>query len=253
MEKNINGFTGYTVNELGEVYSLGKKYTDKNGEKGVFTRRKLMKQGTFRTGYKRVTLINDDGKRKTLSVHRLVANAFIENNENKPQVNHIDGNKENNNVANLEWATRKENMTHAFANKLIHGRAGENHHSNKLTEAQVRDMITEMANGANNNEIGNKYNLHPRYVSLIRSKKRWRTVWDTLDIDLPKSNKIPEYKPRTNSKLPIEDQISIIKDLSTHSNIELAKKYNLDPSVISRVRAGKTWHLAHNVKRLSKS
>lgn len=59
------------------------------------------------------------GNRKKMYVHRAVATAFIPNPENKSDVNHIDGNKFNNMLSNLEWNTRKENMAHAFANNLV--------------------------------------------------------------------------------------------------------------------------------------
>lgn len=70
-------------------------------------------------GYVKITLRGDTGKRKTFSVHRLVALSFIENLENKPTVNHIDGNKLNNTHTNLEWATRSEQTQHAWDNNLI--------------------------------------------------------------------------------------------------------------------------------------
>ena len=68
-------------------------------------------------GYLRIDLSNERG-RHVFSVSRLVAMTFIPNPYNKPEVNHIDGNKENNLVDNLEWATRSENERHAFANGL---------------------------------------------------------------------------------------------------------------------------------------
>lgn len=80
-------------------------------------KKNLIFQGDNGHGYKNVMLYNHQ-KRKVYYVHRLVANAFIPNPDNLPQVNHIDGNKSNNCVANLEWVTISENMIHASKNGL---------------------------------------------------------------------------------------------------------------------------------------
>lgn len=97
----INGYDrAYRIYISGEVLSV------KSG--------KFLKQETSR-GYKRVTL-SINGKTKRFQVHRLVAMYFIENPLNKPCVNHIDGDKENNCINNLEWCTYSENEKHSYLN-----------------------------------------------------------------------------------------------------------------------------------------
>ena len=87
---------------------------DKNGRNFTKTyRTKLLKYGKDHCGYFRTALALN-GKKITVKVHRIVAEAYIPNPENKPQVNHIDGNKSNNNVNNLEWSTAKENTIKAY-------------------------------------------------------------------------------------------------------------------------------------------
>lgn len=102
--KDIPSFVGvYQVSNLGRVKSLNYY------RKGIESIRKP----AINKGYLYVSLYRNNVN-KTYAVHRLVAEAFIENPENKEQVNHKDGNRKNNNVLNLEWATRSENNTHAY-------------------------------------------------------------------------------------------------------------------------------------------
>lgn len=74
---------------------------------------RILKPLKTTTGYYMIQLSNN-GVKKQYKIHRLVASAFIENHENKPEVNHIDGNPLNNMVYNLEWVTRSENVKHAY-------------------------------------------------------------------------------------------------------------------------------------------
>ena len=94
----------YQVSNLGNVRSRHNKYTHKIDDY------KLLKPYKTKKGYLSVKIKEHKTARP---VHRLVAQAFIPNLENKPQVNHIDGSKENNNVNNLEWCTNQENCIHA--------------------------------------------------------------------------------------------------------------------------------------------
>lgn len=98
-----NKETNYSVSDIGEVRKDTNNY--------------LMKL-QIQQGYKHVTL-QIHGKAKRFRVHRLVAEAFIPNPENKPYVNHIDGNRQNNNVSNLEWVTPQENTKHAVSTGLM--------------------------------------------------------------------------------------------------------------------------------------
>lgn len=99
--KDIPGYENtYQVSNLGRVRSLKYRKTNKT---------KILKISFFRTGYARVNLQKDKQSVSKL-VHRLVAEAFIPNPDNKPEVNHINGDKSDNNIKNLEWMTSSENV-----------------------------------------------------------------------------------------------------------------------------------------------
>jgi hypothetical protein len=106
--RDIEGYDGYEVSESGLIYSKPRKGFDGRRIGGKF-----LKYGKTVHGYQFVVLRKYGVSRNEL-VHRLVAKAFIDNPENKLEINHIDGDKENNWTINLEWATRSENRQHAM-------------------------------------------------------------------------------------------------------------------------------------------
>ena len=115
--KDIKGYEGlYQVSNFGNVKSL-ERYK-KNHSKLQKVNEKILKATINKTnGYVYVMLMKNASEKNT-RVHKLVAEAFLPNEDNKPQINHIDGNKANNKVDNLEWCTCSENVTHAYKNRL---------------------------------------------------------------------------------------------------------------------------------------
>ena len=99
----VEGYPEYEVSNLGRVKGHGK----------------IMKPYKHRVTYKMVDLYKSGKRVARGMVHRMVANAFIPNPDNKPEVNHIDGNPSNNRVDNLEWVTHYENHLHAHRTGLI--------------------------------------------------------------------------------------------------------------------------------------
>jgi len=106
--KSIANYPNYEISNCGRF---------RNAKTG-----KILKANPGHFGYLRARIYNENGV-WCVGVHRLVAMHFIPNDQNKPHVNHIDGNKKNNNVSNLEWATPSENMRHAYDTGIKKGHA----------------------------------------------------------------------------------------------------------------------------------
>ena len=114
--KDIKGYPGYQISNQGRVWSC--------------KRNRYLSPFTNNSGYKQINIIAANGKRKGELVHRLVALAFIDNPDHLPEVDHIDRNKENNNVDNLRWITKSENNKNK--NPYTHSKEWfEKRHSNK--------------------------------------------------------------------------------------------------------------------------
>lgn len=159
MKKVIKNSKGYSITENGDVFGP----------------RKELKPELSNTGYLRVTIRYLDGSIVKKSVHRLVAESFVPNPEDKPLVNHKDGNKLNNNFSNLEWVDHKENAKHASENGLL-GYVGENHHNNSNDEMLVRSICDLLEQGFRNKDICERLSIKKSLVSQIRNGIAWKHI-----------------------------------------------------------------------------
>ena len=161
---DVVGYEGfYKVSNIGRIRSFVR-----GGRLGC-----VLKQCTHRQGYKEVRLtINKKGK--MFLVHRLVADAFIPNPDNKETVNHKDGDKANNRVENLEWATINENIAHAFRTGLREfpeARRQELYNGRKLSKQDVIDIREEFSNGSTQKELAEKYCVSTVHICKIVNNK----------------------------------------------------------------------------------
>lgn len=169
---DVLGYEGfYKVSNTGKLKSL-KRIIKRNDGKYNHIFEKIMTGGKTPRGYTFHCLKICNVKEQKY-IHRLVAQAFIPNPLNLPQVNHIDGNKSNNDVSNLEWCTSKENMMHAYNNGL--SKKGEETRSSKLTEKQVLE-IRENKHKIGQEYLGLIYGVTKSCISGIQRRIKWKHI-----------------------------------------------------------------------------
>ena len=184
--KVIENFEGYMISNFGRVKSLKKNI--------------MLTPSMNNWGYLRVKL-SQDGKRYRLLIHRLVLKSFKPNEDlNKTECNHKDGNKENNYVENLEWCTRSDNMKHAFkiglrnfkgennpnygkhpsneTRKLMSEKLrGENHPQSILTEKDVIKIWKYLEEGIlTQKQIAEKFGVKQSIISAIKLGQKWKHI-----------------------------------------------------------------------------
>lgn len=169
--KPIQNYPNYLIYENGEVFSL--------------SRNQFLSPQKDKKGYLHIRPYNK-GVAKTSKIHRLVAEAFIPNPDNKPSINHIDGNKLNNHVNNLEWATHKEQSDHAWRLGLC-----ENTRLNAYSRKGVKRPDVSEANRKRVTWI------HPLYGSFYGSSDELMMQYTSLSqskLSLVLNNKRPHHK-----------------------------------------------------------
>lgn len=126
-------------------------------------------------GYLRYGLVKEDGKIQSFFGHRLVAMAFIpNNNKERTFINHIDGNKHNNHISNLEWCTGSENMQHADRTGLRKVAKGERVSSSKLREEDIPKIFEYSKNGLTQQQIGDIFGVNRSTIGYVLRGNTWK-------------------------------------------------------------------------------
>ena len=216
IRKKIKGFSNYEISSCGRVFSLKRKHnqSDKMSNEEI-----ELKIQYIDDAYAIVGLTDDDGNRRMKSVHRLVAEAFIPNPENKRTVNHKDGDKSNNSVNNLEWATHSENNKHAFDKNLKENKK-------TYTKKDEMEIIRLKKEGFKIKEIKEILN-HIATIGIQRVCK--------------KNNLI--NKKKNTSKYSIVEKILIKKMLveSSEPLSTLCPKINIERRLAGKIRRNLAW------------
>jgi hypothetical protein len=150
------------ISSEGQVYSTKTNRILKNricGHEG---------NGYYAIAYRR------NGRTANMKIHRLVAEYFIPNPENKPFVNHKDGNKFNNHKDNLEWVTCSENILHAI-NTGLNPKRGNNNHNSKIPESEINRIIDLHKAGFYQSSIAKLFKVHQSTINRIVNNKTYKT------------------------------------------------------------------------------
>ena len=223
--KQVENYPMYDVSSDGHVRTHQRKLRNNS----------ILKPGISKAGYARVVLCND-GTKRNIPVHRIVAEAFIPNPENKPQVNHKDGNKLNNDVSNLEWCTASENVQHSFD---VLGHERQNGGMNKLSQEQVEFLRIKAANGelTTYTEFAKMFNVSERTIANAVRGDSNHYAWVTT-VPPVTENRDPGVPKKLTPDQVREVRRRFKNGESSHA---LAKEFGISQSKLYLAATGKSY------------
>ena len=243
---DIPGYEGYyQVSNHGNVKSLDRVIKEKTGKTQTLKGR-VLKQRVNPSGYCYVGL-RKNGNRATFAIHQVVAQAFLDNLENKPIVNHINGVKTDNNISNLEWATYSENLSHAYSTGLrrsVSAQAvGEKNYKRKLKPEQVIEIKRLLAAGnMTHKEIAKKYGVSRSTVGNISSNRYWSHI--TVNNAKCSKKSTTRNSGSKNNFSKLDESLVLRIKLALHCGVTiklLASQYGVASTTIYEIKRGATW------------
>lgn len=244
--KNIKTFQGYQVSNFGNVRSLDRTRKGKNNTLAKI-KGKYLKLTKNKRGYLECRILNKDKV-----IHRLVAEAFISNPNNKPQVNHINGIKTDNRVENLEWVTNSENQKHAYINGLKQPLIGELNPSTNLTNYKVSNIKKDYNLGKTIKDISKNNGIKISIIRNIIYEVSWKNILPKIikrderkirSIDSINKSLISRYSKKTKSSNIIIESIDLFGNRVVYKSINNASKItNIPRKTIEYSLKNKKWN-----------
>ena len=173
--KPVKGYEGlYEISSLGRLRCCSKRID--SGKCHRDYPQKILKPAKDQNGYLRTSLSDKNHIHKTVKVHRLVAEAFLDNPSDFPQVNHKDGNKQNNSANNLEWCDQSHNMKHAIKTGLKRLDGAYNPAAKLTTEdvSFIREHYKPRDKQFGIIALANRFNVHRKTIGRIIANKAWK-------------------------------------------------------------------------------